>query len=584
VSLGISRGRSSSLLSLRTCLLLLHYLSCRRSLSLSLFFCAHIDASFALFVMTRGEDQAALLLDEYHGRAELTPDSELFEEKEYLPYPGTEPRRTRRGPVDYILVIPSLLRIALFSFIHSLAPSFFRRSDPNAKAKLHPTAYLDGIRGVAAFIVFIYHFLSDWFPALRYGYGSGPEYTNILQMPLIRIFYQGRGMVTIFFIVSGYALSYKALRQMRAAQYSALLDSLASSTFRRGMRLFIPTTFTTFISCLVAHTGWYRQDPLGHNLIVGRLGGTYYDQIKDWWRYTIGMSNPFRNVDIRSLFVQPYGSHLWTIPVEYRGSFVVFLTLLCLAKVYSSTRITLLCGIVIYTMWMLHWDISLFLMGTLLADLGFAFAAHNARSSDPNSQPDFLDHVFSLLDSIPRLSDSKKNLFTSIATKLTFLLGIFFLCYPDEQADKSPGYMTLAASVPKVYYDSGMIDKYWLCIGSFLLVGSVACSPTLQKPFTTALAQYLARISFALYLVHPIFLHSIGMKMLYRVLEAPEGWTGQEGEKYQPTEWVYGTTFVQAVILCTALSIWFADWVWRMVDVKAVNFARWISECLWVKE
>jgi len=536
--------------------------------------------------MTRGEDQAALLLDEYHGRTELTPDSEQFEEKEYLPPPTTEPRRTRRGLVDYILVIPSLLRIALFSFIHSLIPSFFRRLDPNAKAKLHPTAYLDGVRGVAAFIVFIYHFLSDWFPALRYGYGSGPEYMNILQMPFIRIFYQGRGMVTIFFIVSGYALSYKALRQMRAAQYSALLDSLASSTFRRGMRLFIPTTFTTFISCLVAHRGWYRQDPLGHNLIIGRLGETYYDQIKDWWRYTIGMSNPFGNVDIRSLFVQPYGSQLWTIPVEYRGSFVVFLTLLSLAKVHGSTRITLLCGVVIYTMWMLHWDISLFLMGTLLADLGFAFAAHNTRSSDPTSQPDFLHRISGLIDSIPRfprLTDGQKSLFISIATKATFLLGIFFLCYPDEQADKSPGYITLVQSVPKVYSDTGMIDKYWLCIGSFLLVGSVACSPTLQRLFTTGLAQYLARISFALYLVHPIFLHSIGMKMLYRVLEAPPGWTAQGDEKYQPTGWVYGVTFVQAVILCTSLSIWFADWVWRMVDAKAVNFARYVSDCLWVR-
>src|SRR5580700_5209755 len=51
---------------------------------------------------------------------------------------------------------------------------------------------------------------------------------------------------------------------------------------------------------------------------------SFRSQIKDWWGYTIGMSNPLGNVDIRSLFVQPYGSQLWTIPVEYRGSFVVF--------------------------------------------------------------------------------------------------------------------------------------------------------------------------------------------------------------------------------------------------------------------
>jgi peptidoglycan/LPS O-acetylase OafA/YrhL len=167
---------------------------------------------------------------------------------------------------------------------------------------------LGGVRGVAAFIVFIYHFLSDWFPALRYGYGSSPEYYNVLQLPIIRIFYQGRGMVTTFFIISGYVLSYKALRQIRSGQYSALLDSLASSTFRRWMRLFIPTTFTTFIALLFARQGWYRQDPLGHNLLPWRMGEFFYPQFLDWWKVRVAMSNPFGNVNIGALFAQPYGS------------------------------------------------------------------------------------------------------------------------------------------------------------------------------------------------------------------------------------------------------------------------------------
>lgn len=319
------------------------------------------------------------------------------------------------------------------------------------------------------------------------------------------------------------------------------------------MRLFIPTTFTTFMSLLIARRGWYRQDPLGHNLIAFKTGDLFYPQFMDWWDTTLTMSNPFGNADIRALFVQPYGSGLWTIPVEYRGSFVVFLTLLCLSKVTNTARTLLLGSVVGYTMWMLHWNLSLFFMGTLLADLGFAFAARAGRSLDTSThQPGILDCIckfFDTIPSLPYLNSARKSLLIAIPTKLTFLLGIYFLCYPDEQAAQTPGYITLVQHTPKTYTDSGMGDKYWLALGAFLLIGSVTCSLTLQKPFTTPLVQYLARISYALYFVHPLFLHSIGMKMLYRVLEAPADWSPSGegevpgGEKWTPTGWVYGGRF-----------------------------------------
>lgn len=77
----------------------------------------------------------------------------------------------------------------------------------------------------------------------------------MLQLPIVRIFYSGRGMVTTFFIISGYVLSYKALSLTHSGRYAALLDSLSSSVVRRGMWLFIPTTILTFISLLLNRAG-----------------------------------------------------------------------------------------------------------------------------------------------------------------------------------------------------------------------------------------------------------------------------------------------------------------------------------------
>lgn len=49
----------------------------------------------------------------------------------------------------------------------------------------------------------------------------------------MRITNAGRGMVDLFFEISGYVLSYRLLISMRNRSPSHLLDILASATFRR---------------------------------------------------------------------------------------------------------------------------------------------------------------------------------------------------------------------------------------------------------------------------------------------------------------------------------------------------------------
>jgi hypothetical protein len=98
-----------------------------------------------------------------------------------------------------------------------LIPSFFAPSGTAlGKAKLHPTSYLDGLRGVAAFFVVLHHFLLDWFPSLVYSYGSSPDNRYLFQLPFIRIIYSGGGMVSTFFVISGYVLSRKVCFCLRS--------------------------------------------------------------------------------------------------------------------------------------------------------------------------------------------------------------------------------------------------------------------------------------------------------------------------------------------------------------------------------
>ena len=85
--------------------------------------------------------------------------------------------------------VPGIPRPKILLF---LAPSFLTSSAKNPN--LHPTSWLDGLRGVAAFIVFLSHFILGWFPGTFAGFYSTPNAHNFFQLPFIRILYAGRGV------------------------------------------------------------------------------------------------------------------------------------------------------------------------------------------------------------------------------------------------------------------------------------------------------------------------------------------------------------------------------------------------------
>lgn len=455
------------------------------------------------------------------------------------------PYFSSRGP----LIITRTFAVA---FLTTLIPSFLGRSpDRAASKKLHPTAYLDGLRGVAAFIVFIHHFIIDWYPMLCRGYASSePGHSRyFLQLPLIRVVYSGRGMVSVFFVISGYVLSYKAIRLMRARQYSILLDSLASSIFRRGMRLFIPIAVSTFISMLFCRWGWYSKDPMGRNTIPSRRGDFWY-QFKDWCGHVIRISNPLVDVNGRDLYAPPYDGHLWTIPIEYRGSIIVFLTLLCVAKLRPWLRLYVLAGMVFYSIWDSHWEVFLFLSGTLFCDIHFLASTLSFR--DPHRQI------------------VKEAVLITIS-----LFAVHLLCFPDEQSITTPGYRTMISLTPRYSSDQGLTQRFWIAIGAFILVGAMNFSTMLQRPFTTPLAQYLGRISFALYIVHGPILYTLGMQML---MPAVREWNGGVG-------WAnYGLRALGAWVVNLVVCVLVADVFWREVDARSVVFTGWVAQKCWDRE
>ena len=237
----------------------------------------------------------------------------------------------------------------------SLLPTYIQPTKTPAKTELRPTAYLDALRGYAALVVFFYHAFN--LPSLW-----------LFQQPLFFrvIFRGGPGMVSIFFVISGYVLSYRMLKMMHTKETTKMLDSLASSTFRRWGRLYGSTGVATFVAMVVTRMGYFRPH-------ASERKETLLEQLDDWFRDWIVSSNPFANgIDgwiYPGVFRSRYLYQMWTIPVEYRGSIALFAFCAASCKLSTRSRWISLWLVVLLSYYWRSIYVAEFLIGMFIADL-----------------------------------------------------------------------------------------------------------------------------------------------------------------------------------------------------------------------
>lgn len=189
--------------------------------------------------------------------SDVESDSDIFEEK--ARFSLTLSRRILTAPWIYARSTSwrplLLLRLGVF-----LIPSFLQGRHAREQirpAHLSPTAYLDGMRGLAALVVFFCHYFYQAF-IIAEGWGAGETNYHLLKLPFIRLFYQGPPAVCLFFVISGYALSYRPLKLVRSRAPADLATAISSLVFRRGIRLYLPTAISTLLIVCLLRVGAYE--------------------------------------------------------------------------------------------------------------------------------------------------------------------------------------------------------------------------------------------------------------------------------------------------------------------------------------
>lgn len=410
------------------------------------------------------------------------------------------------------------------------------------------TAYLDGIRGVGAFMVFIQHFAAPFQPAIVGDRNRKFHSWSVFQYPIIRLFYSGGSFaVALFFVLSGFALSRRTLLlKMRNGTQNSLIESkVGSAIFRRGIRLFLPATSIVFLIMIGACFGAYEETVPGLPVdrydfrSPNRLSSTL-DQFSDAFNFVLSqLIYPSQWLHrVIGITTGVYGFHLWTISVEFWASQLLFLCLLASIRYDRPLRAAIMSLLTCYSLWCFRWEIALFLVGAIMCDFDLS-------KSQQSSKPTVLERA----------------VFRPIPCVCCFF-GLWVGSMPDFNGDVTPGFRFLWSAIPW--------EPLWHSLGATLVIWSITRSWTLQTAFNLRAVQYLGKISFSVYLVHVPIVSSFGWWSVHSLLITID--PGSQAA-YQALMWTSG-------VLYLAVVIWVADIFWRFVDGPSIRLAKRLEERL----
>lgn len=327
--------------------------------------------------------------------------------------------------------------------------------------------YLNGLRGLAALIVVFSHYSLSFFPALHTGNPSDVynSFELFVSASPLNVFYNGSFAVFIFFILSGFVLSYK---YWSIKNYN--INDFLGNILKRYIRLNIPISVSIILAFSILALGLFYNTHA--NEITNSLG---------WLKGIYNFPADFFQASKEALYgvifqgKQNYNSILWTLKYEFFGSVMIYTFML----LFRKTKLRyIMYPFIFYFFWNSYY-LSFFL-GLLLSDL------HSKK-----------------------LMEIKNK----IVVFFLFISAIFFGSFPWREQFGVPtslyGYLKLDFLMVESYYE------FYHTLGAFLLLICALNSLYLKKLLSSRICLFLGEISFSLYLLHLLMLCSLSSLLMH---------------------------------------------------------------------
>ncbi len=328
------------------------------------------------------------------------------------------------------------------------------------------------MRGCAALIVVILHYFAAFYPWSIFGTQANADYQqhaaweNLAFIPPFGLPVAGHFAVCLFFILSGYVLSYSHLGQAERG------PKLVAAIIKRPIRLGGLIWFTLILSAMIWYFGHYYNVPAAElssskPWFSGFWAGPF--NARHW--LTTMLSATFSEGNL-------YNPPLWTIKTELYGSIMVYAFLL-LAGNWRYRMLLMLVLIVAFktSLYQGFW------LGLLAADM----VKHRTWLADKKGYVSWiLLALFLYFVNFPRYVSDE------------FRASTIYHFWPSD-AKYEGGYPMLAAVL------------------AFVLV---LTSPSIKNWLRQPAWQFLGRISYALYLLHFLLIGSFSSWLFLRLTPA----------------------------------------------------------------
>lgn len=470
----------------------------------------------------------------------------------------------------------------LHSIGHALKPEIFeRRALSAAQKRPGTTAWLDGLRGVAALSVCTMHLCVYTHTNLELCYGAGIWWqkwnTSIAAWPIFRLpFTGGHFAVILFFTISGYVVPRRLISLLHEGKQAEFVEAINAAIVRRPGRLFLPVAFSTLFLAFFWHiTGIVTAFPQRQSNIFTEVWAWFLDQMKFWYYYRTGF-----------LFTY-YNAHTWTIPVELRGSMNVFLWLFAVHQVRTKWRILMTVGILAHFIYASGAWYAAFFAGMLTSELDMIYT-----NGVPVSLP--WDPIVNFF--------RKREMIKQGVLHVMLFVGLWLASQPSSDMHSRDEVMDCGAwnylnkLIPDPYNDGNNTTYrwFWLFWAAWIILVTVGQIGWVKWLFETGPAQYLGRHSFALYLVHGPIIGLYSDRLFYLTgVKIPSSDDdikrfGHLTNKWKDSSWwilpeggpyALEPSFIFCVLMSLPVMLYVAECGTRMFDIPGVKISRW----MWTK-
>ncbi|EGG03229.1 uncharacterized protein MELLADRAFT_90230 [Melampsora larici-populina 98AG31] len=402
--------------------------------------------------------------------------------------------------------------------------------------------WANGLRGLAAFLVMIHHSIAAFNLEATVALKDPDGTVHFWQWPILRAAISSDFLVQVFFVLSGYVLSYRPLYRLskRPQKVESVHSSLASACLRRIFRLLPPPVTAVMISHIIL---------LGGGFDMARAKEVCSSWTKDtvprwitsnWREQTLEALKSMVAIWYEERTKSEYDAVLWTMPEELRGSMYIYLFLLATSSLKRRFRVILALALALVNLLMKKLSILPFISGIFMAELHIS---QSERRGSPINR---------ILVYLGRL-----------AIFITLMIGLFFGSipgYPTTEMKSTAWSSAMFRVMSRLYsQDEPQVKALYTLMGSTLAVFAISQWSCAKKLLSTRSLQFLGRISFSLYVIHVPLLLSGGISLVWNFRHS--GVSNTLSVFLMLPFWI-GTVIIVSLIMT------------KYIDEKAVTFSH----------